>query len=334
MEKIRLAIIGLGGVAQVMHLPAIIKRNDIEIVALCDTQKSKLNNLSKKLNVDKKFLSVDDMLGSGLSIDAALIAVPTNMHAEISIKCLRAGINILVEKPLGRNFSETKKIVDEADKSGKILMVGMNNRFRNDCMLQRSFIRNGDIGEVYYVKTGWLKNKSSNTKWFTDSDKSGGGVVTDNGIVMLDLGMWMMNFPEVKSVSAVNYNHNTKTVEDSSISLIKFRSGESLTIEASWSFLRNGEFFYCNTFGMEGSASINPLKIYKFKNNELKEITPKRVSKVLNSYKDSFEYQLKHFVGSVKGYHKPVSTGEEALKVMKITDAIYKSAKSGKEVTF
>ncbi|HPS64966.1 MAG TPA: Gfo/Idh/MocA family oxidoreductase [Ignavibacteria bacterium] len=332
MEKIKLAIIGLGGIVQVMHLPAILKRDDIEITALCDVRQSKIKDLSKKLNVSKTFTSADEMLASGLDIDAALIAAPTDYHADISIKCLRAGINVLVEKPLGRNLREAKMIVDEANKSGKILMVGMNNRFRSDSILQRSFLRSGDLGEVYYVKTGWLKRKSSNTKWFTESDKSGGGVVIDNGIVMLDLGMWMMDFPDVKSVSAVNYSHNTITVEDSSIALIKFKSGASMTMEVSWSFHRSGEFFYCNAFGREGSTFINPLRIFRFINNELKELTPKNSAAQPDTFKDSYDYQIRHFAGSVKGYHKSVSTGEEALKIMEVIDAIYKSAKTGKEV--
>lgn len=334
MEKIKLAIIGVGGIAQVMHLPAILKRDDIEIAALCDSKQSKIKNISKKLNIKKIFKSADDLLESGTGIDAALISAPTDLHAEIASKCLRAGINVLVEKPLGRNSREVKTIIGEAEKSGKILMVGMNNRFRSDCMLQRSFLRTGNLGEVYYVKTGWFKRKSSDTKWFTEREKSGGGVVIDNGIVMLDLGMWMMDFPEVKSVSAVNYSHNSYTVEDSCIALIKFKTGASLTMEASWSFHRSGELFYCNAFGREGSTFINPLRIFKFENNELRELTPKKANPHQDSYKDSYEYQLRHFIGSVKGYHKPVSTGEEALKVMEVVDAIYKSAKTGKEILF
>jgi predicted dehydrogenase len=73
--------------------------------------------------------------------------------------------------------------------------------------------------------------------------KSGGGVFLDNGIVMLDLGMWMLGFPEPHSVSAVNYNHNTKNVEDSNITLIKFKNGSTLSIETSWSCKEKVNFF-------------------------------------------------------------------------------------------
>lgn len=210
-------------------------------------------------------------------------------------------------------------------------MVGMNNRFRGDVMLQRSFILAGEMGNLFYIKTGWLKTQSSNTRWFTEKDKSGGGVFLDNGIVMLDLGMWMFGFPEVYSVTGINYFHNTKSVEDSNFTLVKFKNKACLTIEVSWSFLRGGEFFYCNVYGEKGSSSINPLRVFKKMDSELYEITPK-TKKDTGATKSSFEYQLKHFIGALKGHHKLLSSGKEALKVMQVVDAVYKSAKLGKEI--
>jgi predicted dehydrogenase len=213
-------------------------------------------------------------------------------------------------------------------------MVGMNNRFRNDVMLQRSFIKSKEIGSVFYVKTGWLKMKSSAEKWFTEREKAGGGVFIDNGIAMLDLGMWMMDFPEVKSVSAVNYYHNTKTVEDSNFALIKFKNGSALTIEVSWSFLRSREFYYCNVYGTNGSTSINPLRILKKMDTELFDITPKTIKLSPHEIKSSYEYELKYFISSVKGKNTPISTGREAMNVMQVVDSVYKSAKLGKEIVF
>ena len=211
-------------------------------------------------------------------------------------------------------------------------MVGMNNRFRNDAMLQRSFVRNNEVGELFYVKTGWLKLQSSNQKWFLEMEKSGGGVFLDNGIVMLDLGMWMLNFPDVKSVSAINYYHNSKFAEDSNFTLVKFINGAALTIEVSWSLLRGGEFYYCNVFGTKGSTSINPLRIHKQMNGELFDITPKSVKTSASIVRNSYEHELRHFIGTVRGTHQLISSGKEALKVMQVVDAIYKSAKIGKEI--
>jgi predicted dehydrogenase len=334
MEKAKIALIGLGGIGQVMHLPALLKLKEVEVEAVCDKDFSKAKNLAKKHNIKKFYKNTEDLLSENPDINAVIIATPTNTHLDVSIKCLEAGKNVLVEKPIARDYKETARIVEASEKSNKILMVGMNNRFRNDTMLQRTFIKSKEIGDVFYVKTGWLKMKSSAEKWFTEREKAGGGVFIDNGIAMLDLGMWMMDFPEAKSVSAVNYYHNTKTVEDSNFALIKFKNGSALTIEVSWSFLRTKEFYYCNVYGTNGSTSINPLRILKKMDTELFNITPKIIKLSPNEIKSSYEFELKYFISVVNKKNNLISTGREALSVMQIVDGVYKSAKLGKEINF
>ncbi len=334
MEKTKVALVGLGGIGQVMHLPALLKLKEVEIAAVCDVDYSKAKNLAKRHSVKKFYKNVDDLLSENQDINAVIIATPTNTHLDVSVKCLNAGKNILVEKPVARDSKETLKIVEASEKNNKILMVGMNNRFRNDVMLQRTFIKSKEIGNVFYVKTGWLKMKSSAEKWFTKREKAGGGVFIDNGIAMLDLGMWMLDFPEVKSISAINYYHNTKTVEDTNFALVKFKNGSALTIEVSWSFIRSKEFYYCNVYGTDGSTSINPLRILKKMDSELFDITPKTIKPSPNEIKSSYEFELKYFISTVNKKNNPVSTGREALSVMQIVDGVYKSAKLGKEVSF
>ncbi len=332
MEKVKVAVVGLGGIAQVVHLPILKKLNDVEISAVCDIDTNKSKFVASKFGIKKSYRNFDLMISENPEINAVIIATSTDSHTELAVKSLEAGKDVLIEKPIARNYTETKLIVDTAAEYKKNLMVAMNNRFRGDAMLQRSFIRSGDIGELFYIKTGWLKTQSSTTKWFMQMDKSGGGVFMDNGIVMLDLGMWMLNFPDVYSVTSVNYYHNTKTVEDSNFTLVKFKNGSTLTIEVSWSLLRGGEFYYCNAFGVEGSSSINPLRIHKKINNELIEVTPKTSKSEQGFFKKSYEYQMKHFIGAVKGLYKIFSPGNEAMKVMQVVEAVYESAKSNKEV--
>ncbi len=334
MGKIKIAIAGLGGITQIMHLPILSKHRDAEITAICDTEYNKVKNLLRGKNFAKGYKDVDTMLAENADIDAVIIATRTDAHVETAVKCLEAGKHVLVEKPVARNAAETKKIVAAADKSKKLLMVGMNNRFRTDSILQRNFVKGKELGEIFYVKTGWLKQQSSDQKWFTEMEKAGGGVVMDNGIVMLDLGMWMLGFPEVKSVSSVNYRHNTKTVEDSNFTFVKFKNGSCLTIEVSWSFLRSGEFFYCNVFGTNGSATINPLRISKMINQQVFDITPKNIKQAQAGYKNSFENEINYFIGAIKGTHELISTGREALAVIEVIDAAYKSAIAEKEIIF
>ena len=334
MEKTNVAIVGLGGIAQIMHLPALKQIKEVEISAVCDKDLSKAKKISDKHNIGKYYKEVNEMFEEIPEIDAVIIAAATDAHKGLSIKCLDAGKDIFVEKPIARNYSETKKIVEKAKKHKKKVMVGMNNRFRNDTMIQRSFVKGNELGEVFYVKTGWLKGQSSTQRWFLEQEKAGGGVFLDNGIAMLDLGLWMLGFPDIKSVTAINYYHNTKSVEDSNFSLIKFKNGSSFTIEVSWNFLVDKELYYCNVWGKHGSSTINPLRIFKRMGDDVFNITPKNIKTPKNLIKNSYEYELRHFVGAVRGDHSMISTGREALSVMQITEAIYESAEKEKEITF
>lgn len=334
MSKVKLGIVGLGGIAQVVHLPTLSKMDDVEITAVCDSELSKARNIASKYGVKRYYKDADKMLDENPELSAVIIATQTNMHKDIAKICLEADKDVLIEKPIARNYKEAKSIVDTAKRKNRKIMVAMNNRFRNDMMMQRTFIKAKEIGEIFYVKTGWIKPQSSDQKWIVQKDKSGGGVFLDNGIVMLDLGMWIMGFPEIKSVTASNYSHNTSSVEDSSIAVIKFKNNSVLTIEVSWSLLRDGELFYCNVYGKEGSSSINPFKIFKRMEGNLYNITPKKLVLPSNIFKKSYEYELKHFVNAVKGEINLISTGEDALKVMEAVDAIYSSAKKDREIIF
>lgn len=334
MPKVKLGIVGLGGIAQVVHLPTLSKMDDVEISAVCDSEISKAKSIAAKYGVRKYYKDADKMLDENPEISAVIIATQTNMHKDVAKACLEADKDVLIEKPIARNLKEAKSIVDTAKRKNRKVMVAMNNRFRNDMMMQRTFIKAKEIGEIFYVKTGWIKPQSSDQKWIVQKDKSGGGVFLDNGIVMLDLGLWIMGFPEIQSVSAANYFHNTNSVEDSSIAVIKFKNKSVLTIEVSWSLLRDGELFYCNVYGKEGSSSINPFKIYKRMEGNLYNITPKKLVLPSNTFKKSYEYELRHFVNAVKGEINLISTGEDALKVMEAVDAIYNSAKKDREIIF
>ncbi|MEO8512768.1 MAG: Gfo/Idh/MocA family oxidoreductase [Ignavibacteria bacterium] len=333
MEKTKILITGLGSIAQVAHLPILSKMDNVEIAGVCDIDRSKTKTIAEKYNVKNSFTSFDEMLSS-VDADCLVVTSPNSMHKEQAVKGLQKGLNVLVEKPLARNYEEASAIVDAAKKSKKLLMVGMNNRFRPEVMMQESFVSAGEIGDVFYVKTGYLKKRSTAEKWSVKKTESGGGVFMDLGIVILDIALWMMKFPKIKSVSAVNYNHSFKDVEDSSFVLIRCENGSTISIETSWTLHRANDMFYCNVYGREGSTSINPLRIYKNMHDTLVNVTPVKIEKPTNLFKRTYEYELNNFVNSVLTGKPSLSEGSEALDRMKIVDAVYESAKAGKEILF
>ncbi len=334
MDKIKLALIGCGNVGQVVHLPILQRMSDVELVAVVDPDRRKARAVAERAGIPHTFTTIEEFLASnvGSDVQAVDICTSTDAHRPLAIAALAAGLDVLVEKPIARTAREARDMVEAATKHGRKLMVGMNNRFRPDTMILKTFIDNEELGDIFYIKSGWLKQQSSTSIWHTQKEKSGGGVFLDMGIVMLDMALWLLNYPNVASVTASIYNQQTKTVEDSAAVFARLENGVTLTIEVSWTFHRDGDFFYCNVFGKDGSAFINPLRVFKRVHGNLVNLTPAKVQTPVGLYKKSYENELRHFVNSVKGLVPLMSTGEEAQKRMEIVEAIYQSAAKKKEI--
>jgi predicted dehydrogenase len=332
MEKARIGIVGLGSIAQTIHLPILSKFPDVEIVAVCDLDRAKAQFVADKFKVRRYYNNFEKMLAIEQDLDGIDICTPTILHKDMAIAALAEKNNVLIEKPLARTAMEAEEIVAAAKKYHQTLMVGMNNRFRPDAMILKSFIEDKALGKLFYTKAGWFKKLNAESAWLTKKTQSGGGVVLDLGIVMLDLAFWMMGFPEVREVSATNYSHHTKDVEDSSVAFLKMKNGSTLTIEASWSFESTSDFFYCDCFGTDGSGSLNPFRIIKRMHDNLVNVAPASIETPQSLYRKSYENELKHWIGALRGLHSIISNGDEAVQRMKILELIYKSAKRGKAV--
>jgi len=333
MEKTRIGIVGMGNIAQTIHLPILTKLPDAEVVAVCDVDDAKARIVAEKFQIQRYYSNVETMLKSEEGIVGVDICTPTAVHPDVALAAIESKKDVLVEKPLARTQKEAIEIVSTAKKHHRKVMVGMNNRFRPDSMILKSFIEDHALGKIFYAKAGWFKKLNAASVWLTRKEQSGGGVVLDLGIVMFDLAFWMMGYPEVEEVTSTHYTQFTKEVEDSSIMFMKMKNGSTLTIEASWSFESNADFFYCDCFGTEGSGSLNPFRILKRMHGSLVNVAPVSQETPQSLYRKSYENELKHWVGALRGLHPVVSTGEEAVHRMKIVDAVYKSAKRGKAVT-
>lgn len=332
-EKIRIGIIGLGWIAQLHHLPILSRLRDVEIVAVCDSGEGRARAIAGKYSIARHYTDYHKMLNDG-ELDAVDICTPTDSHKDLAIAALEAGCDVFVEKPVARKYDEALQIADAVKRTKRKMMVGMNTRFRPDAMLLRSLIENNELGKVLYVKTGWLKKPLPEHEWLQKKSISGGGVFLDLGIVMLDLALWMTGYPEVKRVSAVNYSIKSSHVEDSSAVFLSMKNGATITIEVSWSFMIENELHYCNIYGDQGSGKINPLRIYKDMHGGIVDVTPDKIDPMQRMLTRSYENELKHFVGAVRGLHSVISTVDEAVERMKIVEAVYKSAAKQKEIAF
>jgi predicted dehydrogenase len=331
MEKIKIGVIGLGGVAQLVHLPNLNKLPNAEISAVAETNRNRLQTISDKFKIDKRYTNYKDLLEKN-EIDAVIIATPTSTHKDIAIDCLQAGKDVLVEKPLARTYQEAKQVYDVAKKTKRKLMVGMNLRYRPDTMLLRSMLTANEIGDPFYVKCGWIRQQSSSEKWFTKKEESGGGVIIDLGIHLLDLVLWLLGYPEVTSVATANFHHNTKNVEDTSINCIKCKNSAVINLEVSWSLPVEKDHLFFDVYGTKGSFSSNPFRLYKKIENDYINLTPTQIENPSILLKKSYLNELKSFLGAIQGLNPVFSSGEEAVHRMKVVEAMYESAQKKHEI--
>ncbi len=330
MEKVRLGVIGLGWIAQVVHLPILSKMNDAVVVAVCDKIRDRARLVSEKYGIKKYYTETDDLLAS--DVDAVIICTPTNTHKDAALKALRAGKDVLLEKPIAPTYKDAVEIADAVKRTKRKLMVGMNQRFRPDTMILKSFIEGKELGDIFYTKIAWLRKRNSDSGWLTQKEKSGGGVLLDLGIALIDMGFWMMGFPRPTRVKATHFAHTTKGVEDTSLVTIATENGSVFNIDVSWSMCMRDDVYSCQMFGTEGTATLSPLSIIKPLHGNLVNVAPAKTDPPERLFRRSYENELRHFLAAVKGVHPLISTADEATKRMLIIEAAYKSARLGKEV--
>lgn len=330
MNQTKIAVVGLGGVAQLIHLPILSKLKDVEITAVAETNKNRLNTVSEKFGVKGKYSNHKDLIANE-DFDVAVIATPTNTHLGIALDLLSAKKHLLIEKPIALNLEETKKIDTAADENKCKVMVGMNLRFRPDAMLLKSLVNDGELGEVFYIKCGWLRQQSSEQKWFLKKSVAGGGVMYDLGINLFDLSLWLMDFPKIESVSVKTFKHNTKNVEDSAVGFVRCKNGAVINFDVSWSLHSESDGFNLTAYGSKGTAHLNPLVAYRRIDSNQIEIAPK-MSGRKNLFKKSYENELKHFIGALRGNYPIPSSSSDAIKRMELMEKLYESAEKNSEI--
>ena len=331
-KVLKAALVGVGVAGQVSHIPAWKKLEGVELVTLVDRDQDKAQRVAQRYGVPNATTQIDEVLEDP-EIDMVDICTPNFLHAPLAIAALESGKHVLVERPIARNAAETEKMVKAADKADRLLVCALAHRFREDTKILKKFVDRGELGEVFYTKTGWLRQRTDwrTEEWRQQKQVAGGGVLMDLGVQMLDLTLYILGSPKVESVSASAHKAGKAEVEDSLIALLRLENGCVVSLEVTWGLLMEKDFAYVNLFGQTGAALWNPLRIHKGMHGSLVNVTP-AVDSPRNVYKQAIEAQVAQFADGVRKGGSPGASGAEMLAVMRLVDAIYRSAEQGKEV--
>lgn len=348
MNKIKIGVIGTGNISGA-HISGYKALDNVELYAACDINEERVKACAEKNGFKHVFTDYNEMLKLE-ELDAVSVCTWNSAHMPAAIAALKAGKHVLCEKPMAINTKEALEMEKVAKESGKLLMIGFVRRFGNDARILKDFIDNGMMGDIYYAKASYLRRFGCPGGWFGDSKRSGGGPLIDLGVHVIDLVRFLMNKPKAVSVTGATFNKlgardNIKVaksylasdqekifdVEDLAVAMIKFDNGSVLTVETSFSLNIKNDVGNIELFGTKSGAKLDPkLEFYSEMNNYLVDVTPAHETAL--SFTGLFENEIAHFVDCVANGTKCISTAEDGVEIMKILDAVYESARTGKEV--
>lgn len=348
-RKIKIGIIGTGGISH-MHMVGYTSFDNVEVTAACDLDSSRLEAFGSKYGIGKLYGDYNEML-SKEELDGVSICTWNNSHAPIAIAALKAGKNVLCEKPMAMNVKEAEEMRDAAKRAGKLLMIGFVKRFGKETGICREFIDKGHLGDIYYAKASYLRRCGNPGGWFADIKRSGGGPLIDLGVHVIDQVRYLMGKPKAVSVSAVTFNNiglrydikgiarykaadynSYCDVEDMASALIRFDNGAALAVETSFSLNIKEDSGNLELFGTKAGARLEPkLEIYSQMEDYLVDISP-RYHKGDKVFDEIFTGETAHFVDCIANGTECISPAQDGVELMKILEAAYTSAKAGKEV--
>ena len=340
-ETVKVAVIGLRNVG-CLHVRNFVGAPGVEVVALSDVDPDRLKQAGEEYGVE--CLYTDGLkLIEECDADGVALALPNDLHETFAVKALEAGKHVLVEKPISRTVEEARRMIEARDRAGKVLLVRMNQRFKPDRAALRKQIASGALGRIHYGRTKWLRRGvgtgfgKARGKWSLSHETSGGGPVIDLGVHRLDLAVWLMGFPKAVSVDGATFHGIGKAlykkvgleygIEDSGLALIRFEDGSALFLEASY-FMRRKDLETQETvlYGVKGGAEVTKeASLFINQDDELKDV---ELEPDLSWPKNCQE----HFANVIRGKEEPITPAEQGLEIMRIIEALYQSAETGKTV--
>jgi len=358
MEKVKVGIIGCGGIANGKHMPSLSQLDHVELVAFCDIVEAKAVKANTMYGdeTSKVYTDYKEMLKDN-SIDVVHVCTPNKSHSFITIDALEAGKHVLCEKPMAKTSAEAQAMVEAAQRTGKKLTIGYDNRFRVDSQHLSKVAHSGALGDIYFAKAHAIRRRAVPT-WgvFLNEEEQGGGPLIDIGTHALDLTLWLMNNYKVKYVVGNTYHELSKTenaanawgswdpekftVEDSAFGFVTMENGATIFLESSWALNTTDEHeaksTLCGTLGgadMKHGLVINGEKFSRL--YEEKVLTEAGGVAFYDGTSESHALvEARQWIDCIINDKEPLVKPEQALVVTQILEAIYESAKTGQPVYF
>lgn len=347
-----IAIIGAGEISK-RHLAAYQASGEAKVVAICDLNEALAKARAAEYGIERVYADYHEMLADP-SIDAVSIVTPTFTHGTIVKDALSAGKHVLCEKPPALTYEEALANEQAAKEAGKLLMYGLVCRYNPIYDLIKNYVDNGTLGDIYYAEAYRMQRCSKIGGWFCDKTKSGGGELMDAAIHQLDLLLYYMGYPKVKSIrgftsdvnkdlpnrvqglkniyAAADNRRVERTVESFSSCYITFEGGKNLFLKAAQiaNTLNPGTQF--ELMGDKGGVCVKDGQLRLVTINEQNYFVESQP--VMTELPNAFHLEIQHFLDCCNGKAECRSNARHGTELIRIMNAIYESAETGKEILF
>lgn len=351
MRKIKIAVIGCGMIASTQHIKAYANNDLAEIKYLVDIKQERAVELAQTYNVPFTETDFSKILEDE-ELEAVSICTPNYTHAPIAIACLNAGKHVLCEKPAALNLNQVLEMKAVADHNDKILNIGVVNRYNTAVNKIKQMIDRGELGKVYHVYCSFRAHRSIPGLGgpFTTKATSGGGVLIDWGVHFLDLILYILNQPKMLTVSGAIHSElakelekytyvnmwagppdykGTYDVEDFVTGLIR-TTEQTISLNGAWAQNIGESAMFVEFLGDQAGVKMQyggDFKVYSANNGSLYETLPTFPKA------DMFYEEITGFLDSIKAHSKNRANIDNVMVTSQVLDAIYQSAKLGKEVS-
>lgn len=329
-SDLRLGLVGAGAIAQLAHLPLLAKMRGAQLVAICDNDGPKAGALAQRLKVPDIFTDIDELLDTE-GLDAVVIATPNHLHEPHVLRALKQKVHVLCERPLSLTKNGVRRILDTSKACDCKVVVGNNHRFRSDVQQLARFLEGGELGRMIGMRAGQYQFRAGSQGWRRRKAEAGGGAFLEYGYPLLDLCLWLADFPTPKRVTASMAPSNKEEVEDMMLVHIECEKGISMSIDVSWAYVGQEERWWFEVLSSKGSARLSPLRVVKDLNGRAVNVSPSGAAARESAFLQSYRAELTHFIAILKGdakYEPPT----DQLYVMDVLDAVYRSAEEGREI--
>lgn len=350
MKKV-IAVIGTGRIARDAHFPAFAKMENIRVKYACDIIEEKAIVMKEKYDFIENAITDYKIALEDSEVDAVYVLTPNYLHYEIAMDALKAGKHVFCEKPITINYELSCKMAEEAEKQGKILNIGVCNRYNKSIELLEELNREGRFGNIYHVYCSFRNFRSIPGLGgaFTTKAESGGGVLIDWGIHFFDLILYILGGAKLKTVTCDAYcemaknmkdykyeymwAEDTANVENGTNDVDDYITGHIRTDRASISFngawaqnIKKDEMFIDFLGDKAGARLTYRGKFEIYDGKTLEAINPEY------EIEDMYLCEDRAFIESISTGNKDKNNIVNILESMRLLDALYESAEKGKEV--